>query len=85
MNDRWLRLDNRRSLSVLETFSNKAVWKQVPFTEVQPAVSPLRGLGIHKASWYFYVAEEWDFCISENTGGWGVGGWRGVSVLPFCL
>lgn len=79
MNDKWLRLEDRRSLRVLETFSNKAVWKQVPFTEVQPAVSPFRGLGIHEASWYFCVVEEWDFHNSENTGVFF------LSVLPFCL
>ena len=53
---------------MLESFSNKAGWRPVPFTEVQRAVSSLGWLEIHEASWYFCVTEEWDFCISENTG-----------------
>ena len=69
VNDRWIRLEDRRSLRVLETFSNKTVWRQVPFTDVQAVVASLGGLRIHEASCYFCVVEEWDFCISENTAG----------------
>lgn len=41
------------SLRVPETFSNKTIWRQVPFTEVRPVVSPLRGLGIQRLAGTF--------------------------------